>query len=116
MRTVDVGQVIDEGRWTGYQKLLIAGTALTIILDGVDNQLLPNAQVAIAGEWHIQLPQLANALAAGPFGMMVGGILGGTLGDKIGRRAALLGSALIFGLLTVAISFVGDVQTLMILR
>ena len=43
MKTVDVGAVLDEGRWTGYQKLLIVGTALTIILDGVDNQLLPNA-------------------------------------------------------------------------
>ena len=43
MKTVDVGQALDEGRWTGYQKLLIFGTALTIILDGVDNQLLPNA-------------------------------------------------------------------------
>jgi AAHS family 4-hydroxybenzoate transporter-like MFS transporter len=116
MKTVDVGQVLDEGRWTGYQKLLIAGTALTIILDGVDNQLLPNAQRAIAMEWGIQLPALANALAAGPFGMMIGGILGGTLGDKLGRRTALLGSALVFGLITVAIAFVNDVQTLMILR
>ena len=34
MKTVDVGQVLDEGRWTGYQKLLILGTALTIVLDG----------------------------------------------------------------------------------
>jgi hypothetical protein len=38
MKTVDVGAVLDEGRWTGYQKLLIFGTALTIILDGIDNQ------------------------------------------------------------------------------
>ena len=82
MKTVDVGHVLDEGRWTGYQKLLIAGTALTIILDGVDNQLLPNAQRAIAAEWGIQLPALANALAAGPFGMMIGGVLGGTLGTS----------------------------------
>jgi len=116
MKTVDVGQVLDEGPWTGYQKLLIAGTALAIILDGVDNQLLPNAQIAIATEWQIQLPQLANALAAGPFGMMIGGILVGSLGDRIGRRNALLGSALTFGLLTLAIAFVGDVQMLMLLR
>jgi len=116
MKTVDVGHVLDEGRWTGYQKLLIAGTALTIILDGVDNQLLPNAQLAIAKEWGIQTSALANALAAGPFGMMIGGVLGGTLGDKVGRRTALLGSALVFGLITVAIAFVNDAQTLMILR
>ena len=37
MKTVDVGVVLDEGRWSGYQKLLIVGTALTIILDGIDN-------------------------------------------------------------------------------
>src|SRR5215510_3975226 len=116
MKTVDVGAVIDEGRWTGYQKLLIFGTALTIILDGVDNQLLPNAQVAIAGEWNIQLPALANALAAGPFGMMIGGVLGGALGDRIGRRAALLSSAIVFGILTVGISFVGSVGALTLLR
>jgi len=48
MKTVDVGHVLDEGRWTGYQKLLIFGTALTIVLDGVDNQLLPNAVPFIA--------------------------------------------------------------------
>src|ERR1044071_2041106 len=42
MKTVDVGAVLDEGRWTGYQKLLVFGTALAIILDGVDKQLLPN--------------------------------------------------------------------------
>src|SRR4051812_15729517 len=116
MKTVDVGHVLDEGRWTGYQKLLIAGTALTIILDGVDNQLLPNAQLAIAKEWGIQTGALANALAAGPFGMMVGGVMGGALGDKLGRRTALLGSALVFGVITVAIAFVNDVQSLMILR
>jgi len=51
MKTVDVGAVLDEGRWTGYQKLLIAGTALTIVLDGVDNQLLPNAVPFIVPEW-----------------------------------------------------------------
>src|SRR3954451_6694319 len=116
MKTVDVGHVLDEGRWTGYQKLLIAGTALTIILDGVDNQLLPNAQLAIAKEWGIQTGALANALAAGAFGMMVGGVMGGALGDKLGRRTALLGSALVFGVITVAIAFVNDVQSLMILR
>ena len=51
MKTVDVGAAIDEGTWTGYQKLLIVGTALTIILDGVDNQLLPNAVPKLIEEW-----------------------------------------------------------------
>ena len=30
MKTVNVSAVLDEGRWTGYQKLLIFGTALLL--------------------------------------------------------------------------------------
>ena len=116
MKTVDVGAVLDEGRWTGYQKLLIVGTALTIILDGIDNQLLPNAVPFIAPEWGIQNSAFRNALATGPFGMMIGGLLGGVLGDRLGRRTALLGSVMAFAVLTLAIAFVNSVTALGVLR
>ena len=29
--TTDVGALLDEGRWSGYQKRLVGATALTII-------------------------------------------------------------------------------------
>ena len=116
MKTVDVGVVIDEGQWTGYQKLLIVGTALTIILDGVDNQLLPNAVPFIAPEWGVQNSAFRNALATGPFGMMIGGLMGGILGDRLGRRTALLGSVMAFAVLTLSIAFVNSVFMLGLLR
>ena len=40
MKTIDVDGMLDEGPWRGYQKLLVFVTALAIVLDGVDNQLL----------------------------------------------------------------------------
>ena len=43
MKTVDVAALIDGGRFSGYQRLLVAATALMIVLDGADNQLLSNA-------------------------------------------------------------------------
>ena len=116
MKTVDVGQVLDEGRWTAYQKLLIAGTALTIILDGMDNQLLPNAVPAMMREWSLPRSAFATALASGPFGMMIGGVLGGVLGDRIGRRTSLLLSALAFGLITLFITLVHSPTELTLLR
>ena len=116
MKTVDVGAAIDEGQWTGYQKLLIVGTALTIILDGVDNQLLPNAVPFIAPEWGVQNSAFRNALATGPFGMMIGGLMGGILGDRFGRRTALLGSVMAFAVLTLSIAFVNSVFMLGLLR
>jgi AAHS family 4-hydroxybenzoate transporter-like MFS transporter len=116
MKTVDVGAAIDEGRWTGYQKLLIAGTALTIILDGVDNQLLPNAVPRLITEWERPRADFITALSIGPFGMMIGGLIGGVLGDRLGRRTALLGSVLAFAVLTLAIAFVNSVEMLALLR
>src|SRR4029079_1371866 len=116
MKTVDVGAVLDEGQWTGYQKLLIFGTALTIILDGIDNQLLPNAVPFIAPEWGLQNSAFRPALATGPFGMMIGGLLGGVLGDRYGGRTAPLGSVLAFSVLTIAIAFVDSVFALGVLR
>jgi len=74
MKTVDVGVVLDEGRWSGYQKLLILGTALTIILDGIDNQLLGNAIPSMMKEWGLGRGAFSTALALGPLGMMLGGV------------------------------------------
>jgi AAHS family 4-hydroxybenzoate transporter-like MFS transporter len=116
MRTVDVGAAIDEGRWTGYQKLLIFGTALTIILDGVDNQLLPNAVPTLIREWGRPRADFINALTIGPFGMMIGGLIGGMLGDRLGRRTALLGSVVAFAVLTLAIAFANSIEMLAALR
>ena len=116
MKTVDVGAAIDEGRWTGYQKLLIFGTALTIILDGVDNQLLPNAVTTLRAEWHRPRGDFIGALSYGPFGMMIGGLVGGIIGDRFGRRTALLGSVLSFAVLTFAIAFATSIEMLSALR
>src|ERR1051326_7850216 len=116
MKTVDVGQLIDEGRWSGYQKLLIFGTALTIILDGIDNPLLGNAVPALAREWSLPRSAFTTALATGPFGMMIGGAIGGVLGDRIGRRTTLLLSVLAFAMITLVIASANGIMMLAILR
>jgi MFS transporter, AAHS family, 4-hydroxybenzoate transporter len=114
--TADVGTLLDEGGWSGYQKVLVGATAMTIIFDGLDNQLLGAAIPAMMREWSLGRPAFASVLAAALFGMMIGGFLGGYIGDRIGRRMALLGSVISFGALTVAMSFAGDVTTLTVLR
>jgi AAHS family 4-hydroxybenzoate transporter-like MFS transporter len=115
-KTVNVSAMLDEGRWTVYQKLLIAGTALTIILDGMDNQLLPNAVPRLMEEWHRDRNAFSSALSTGPFGMMIGGAIGGYLGARIGRRTALLASVIAFAIFTLAVAFAGNLTTLTLLR
>ena len=115
-RTFDAGKLIDAGPWSGYQKLLIFGTALTIVVDGLDNQLLPNAVPTLIREWDLQRSDFTTALAVGPFGMMIGGLLGGLAGDRFGRRSTLIGCVVFFGVLTLMMALVDSVGALSMLR
>jgi AAHS family 4-hydroxybenzoate transporter-like MFS transporter len=116
MKTVDVGAVLDDGHFGRYQKLLVFATAMTIILDGFDNQVMGGAIPVLMREWHKTRADFGYVLTAGMVGMMVGGAIGGYLGDKIGRRNALLGSVITFGCLTIGVAFANDVTTLIVLR
>lgn len=113
---VDVGRVLDEGHWTGYQRWLVFLTALTIIFDGFDNQLLGVALPSIMAEWSVPRSAFAPVVSLGYLGMMVGGTLAGVAGDRLGRRIALLACMIIFGFTTMMAAAVSDVGALGVLR
>jgi AAHS family 4-hydroxybenzoate transporter-like MFS transporter len=115
-KTINVGALLDEGRWSGYQKLLILCTALTILLDGVDNQLIGPTIPALKAAWHLGDDAFSWVAFAGPFGMMFGGLFGGMFGDKVGRRTALLTSVISFAVVTLAVSFATGPNILLLLR
>jgi MFS transporter, AAHS family, 4-hydroxybenzoate transporter len=114
--SVDIGQLLDGGGWGGYQRRLILFTALTIIFDGIDNQLMGITVPTLMREWSLPRGAFAPVLAFGYLGMMAGGSLAGLAGDRFGRRVALLGSMLVFGAMTLAIAFVEGVTLLATLR
>jgi AAHS family 4-hydroxybenzoate transporter-like MFS transporter len=113
---VDVGQVIDRGRWTGYQKWLVFLTALTIIFDGIDNQLLGITIPTIVREWSVPRAAFAPVISLGYLGMLVGGAVAGVAGDRFGRRTALLASMAVFGVMTFGAAVVTSVSALAVLR
>jgi AAHS family 4-hydroxybenzoate transporter-like MFS transporter len=116
MTTIDVASLLDQGRWSRYQKLLVAGTAIAIVLDGMDNQLLGNVIPALMKEWSLPRSAFTAVLALGPLGMMIGGAVGGMLGDRFGRRTALLCSVLAFAFPTLVIAAADGVMMLGLLR
>src|SRR2546425_4619256 len=116
MNTIDVGSALDDSHWSRYQKLLVFATAMTIILDGLDNQLLGAALPALMREWSLPRPAFVPVQTSGLIGMMVGGAAGGLIGDRWGRRVALLGSVVSFGFLTILVSFAGSIAMLTALR
>jgi AAHS family 4-hydroxybenzoate transporter-like MFS transporter len=112
----DVGQILDASGWSAFQKLVVVLTALTIIIDGIDNQLLGIAIPAIVRDWNVPRAAFAPVLSAGFVGMMFGGAVAGMIGDRVGRRIAMIGSVVLFGIATIAASMTTSLLTLGILR
>ena len=115
-QTIDIGHLLDDGHWGRRQKLFVFLTALTIVFDGVDNQLLGIAVPAMMRDWAVPRGAFRAVLASGMIGMMIGGALAGLIGDRMGRRFALIGSVLIFGILTAAVALVESLWALGALR
>src|SRR5262245_59884955 len=116
MKTVDIGTLLDEDRWSPYLKFLVFLAALAIIFDGIDNQLLAVAIPSMMKKWNLPRSAFANVLATGMIGMMLGGAIAGYVGDRFGRKFALLASVLVFSILSMAIAAVNGVVSLGILR
>jgi AAHS family 4-hydroxybenzoate transporter-like MFS transporter len=113
---VDIAPLLDTGRWTTYQKFVTALSALAVIFDGFDIQILGFAVPSLMKEWGLGRPAFGPVLALGLVGMAVGSPLAGYWGDRFGRRPALIGCLTVFGLATLATSFVSSVAGLAVLR
>lgn len=115
-RTIDVDRVLDRGPITGYQKWLVSLTALTIVFDGIDNQLLGLAIPSLMAEWSVDRAGFAPVVSLSYLGMMVGGAIAGLAGDRVGRKTALLASMALFSAATLAIATADSMRDLAILR
>ncbi len=113
---VDIGQLLDTARWSGYSKWLVSLVALTVVFDGIDNQLLGIVIPTIMAEWGVPRSAFSSVVSLGYMGMMIGGAIAGFAGDRFGRRTALLASVIIFGVTTLGAAMVHDITSLGVLR
>ncbi|MGE4409320.1 MAG: MFS transporter [Sphingobium sp.] len=88
-----------------YQIWTILMIAATVILDGLDNQMLGLAAPSLIKEWGISRDALGFIFALGFVGMAIGTLTSGFIGDRFGRRNALLIGVAIFGAATFATGF-----------
>ena len=92
-----------------FQVTVALFALLLLVVDGIDLQSLPLLTPPILEEWGIDRAAFGPALAASLFGMGFGSILGGMIGDRIGRLRTLFIACLIFGLATIGAAFTDGV-------
>src|ERR1039458_5897431 len=86
---IDVSTAADDSTWSFHQKGVLALAALAFGASGLASQALGIAMPALIRAWGIPREAFAWATAAGLFGVALGSIGGGLVGDRIGRRAGV---------------------------
>ena len=114
--TLDIGRTLDDGLFTGMQKMAVFMAAMAIVLDGFDGQLIGFAIPLMIKEWGISREAFGPAVAAGLIGMAVGMAVAGVVADRIGRRLVLAASVFVFGVTTISIGFAPNILALTVLR
>ncbi len=90
--------------------------AIAMLLDGYDMQAAAFAAPSIRADWGIEASALGPMLAAALVGMALGTAVGGFIGDRHGRRPALLVGVLTFSLFALFCALAEDIFWLTVLR
>jgi len=108
--TVDIGQILNHGRFGLLQQLVVVLIALIIIIEGIDIQLFSYALPQILRDWQMERADFGLAATANSIGLFAGTLMSGYIADKMGRRFLLLMSLFLCGIATFMVGLAGDVH------
>ena len=86
------------------------------VFEGFDLQSMGVAAPRMRAEFGLDNAQMAWAFSAAILGTLPGALLGGRYADKIGRKAVLLTSIFIFGVMSVLTAYASDYNLLLLIR
>jgi AAHS family 4-hydroxybenzoate transporter-like MFS transporter len=114
---VDVAAIIDNLAIGRFHVMVLAFCALLALTDGYDIAVIGFAGPSLVRDWKItNLAALAPIFSAGLIGVLVGAPMFGYFGDRFGRKVALISSAILYGLLSIATMAVGSLNEMIVLR
>ena len=96
-------------------KLIIWSTVIAFI-DGYDIGAIAFAAPSLIKEWHVAPKDLGVVLSASNFGVLFGSQIFGWIGDRYGRKTALILANFLFGVLTLAAAYSTNLTELSWLR
>lgn len=114
--TLDIDELVEGQRVRSAAVVFLAIATMAMISDGFDIAAMGFVVPELAKQWHVTPPALAPALTAGVLGLLTGAPLFGYLGDRFGRKTAVLASLTIVGTSSLATIGAASLGMFVVLR
>jgi putative MFS transporter len=100
--------------WWHVRTRIIVGVAT--FFDAFDALAIAAVLPALVPMWKLTGPQIGFMISAGYFGQLAGALLFGWIGERFGRRPAMIGATAIFSLMSIGCGLAWDYNSLVWFR
>ena len=115
-KTINITSLIDTGKITQFQVMVIALCAAVAFLDGIDSQSIAVGAPLIAAKLALPPGALGPIFSSALLGGTIGALTFGPLGDKFGRKGILTLATALFGVFTFLTAHVTSYENLLATR
>src|SRR5262249_22815096 len=113
---IDVAQLVDEQKIGSFNLKILALSFLVMLSDGFDFQAASLAGPGVMPTLGVNCSARAPLFSASLLGMLCGGLSFAYVGDRFGRRRAILWSSVLIGAATLTAAFAHSLNELIFLR
>src|SRR5690348_3543609 len=115
-QVVQVSRLLDERGVTSFHVKLIVWSMFIAFIDGYDISAIALAAPELVKVWHLDRAALGPVFSASLIGILFGSAAFGWIGDRYGRKPALIGSLLLFGAFTWIAAYATNLEQMFWLR
>jgi AAHS family 4-hydroxybenzoate transporter-like MFS transporter len=113
---VPVSRMLDESGLGSFQIRLLLWSFFVVLIDGYDIGAIAFAAPHLVRDWKIAPQALGPVFSASLVGILFGSAIFGWIGDRYGRKAALIWSNLLFGVFTFWAAYAQNLDQMFWLR
>jgi MFS transporter, AAHS family, 4-hydroxybenzoate transporter len=116
-QTIDISRIVDDQKFGALNTNILLVTLILMASDGYDVAAVAYSAPALMKAWHVpNMAVLGPVLSASMFGFWLGAPLFGYVGDRFGRKIAIVSSTITFGLFSLAATQAGSLNEMFWLR
>ena len=113
---VQVSRLLDERGLSAFQVRVLIWSILISLIDGYDIGAIAFAAPHLVTDWHVSPADLKWVLTASNIGVLFGSQIFGWVGDRYGRKTALIACNVFFGVFTFAAAYSSNLTEMFWLR